>query len=414
MASWSRGALKTKSNKNPTAFSWLRRAHVKSLAAALGQGNCRFVGGAVRDSLLGRPVRDIDAATPLKPEEVQKRVEDSGGKVALTGLKHGTITAIYKGKPIEVTTLRRDVKTYGRHADVVFDAEWEDDAARRDFTVNALYVDPHGMIYDYFTGFEDLEERVIRFIGKARDRIREDGLRILRFYRLQAELEFRDAGGEGRDACRLDKELISSLSVERVRDELFKILAVPNPEPILNAMATDGVFAKLMPGLADLVGLKSLIAAEADAVGGHALRRFLALSRGGRTPITELAQNMKLTKKQQKHLAELDDLLRTVKAPHNSIAARKLAYRKGRDVVRDGLYFWHINNNRLPLAKMVAALAEFDVGDLPIGGRDLIDLGYEPGEYMGAYLQQLENQWIGSDFSLDQEALLDMARQAME
>ncbi|MCG8506772.1 MAG: CCA tRNA nucleotidyltransferase, partial [Sphingomonadales bacterium] len=204
---------------------WLADAAVTRVVAALGANNCRFVGGAVRNTLLGEPVTDIDIATRLEPDAVIARLEAAEIKAVPTGLKHGTVTAVAEGHAIEVTTLRHDVETDGRHAKVAFTDDWQADAARRDFTFNALYAAPDGTLYDYFGGLDDLKAGHVRFIGDAEARITEDALRILRFFRFHAHYGAGGMDAAGLDACAALAGRLDILSVERVRDELLKLLA---------------------------------------------------------------------------------------------------------------------------------------------------------------------------------------------
>ena len=226
---------------------WTQRPDLALLVDVLGNDSIRWVGGAVRDTLLGDEVRDVDAATPLLPDEVIQRLTKAGIKVVPTGIAHGTVTAIVEAGAVEITTLRRDVSTDGRRATVAFASEWREDAARRDFTINALYVDPATLeITDYFGGIDDLEARRVRFIGDARERIREDHLRILRYYRFQAR--FGSAlDPEAEAACAELAETLKGLSRERVAAELLALLALPDPYPTIQRMREKGVLPVILP-----------------------------------------------------------------------------------------------------------------------------------------------------------------------
>ena len=226
---------------------WLHAPDLRKVMGALGQNHCRVVGGAVRDSILGRDVKDIDIATDHKPEEASRRLKSAGIKVVPTGIAHGTITAVIDGRPFEVTTLRHDVESFGRHARVAFHSDWEDDAARRDFTINALYVDGEGKLYDYFAGQEDIAEGRVRFIGRPAERIEEDALRILRFFRFHACYGKGSPDPDGLKACEENAKKIDILSVERIRDELLKLLAAPDPAPVLAGMRKAGILEYVLP-----------------------------------------------------------------------------------------------------------------------------------------------------------------------
>jgi poly(A) polymerase len=259
-----------------TRAEWTSRPELARLVAALGPGNARWVGGAVRDTLLGADVRDIDAATPLVPKEVIDRLEEAGIRTIPTGIDHGTVTAILDGGNVEITTLRKDVETDGRRATVAFATEWQDDAARRDFTINALYADPVTLeVFDYFGGVADLAARHVRFIGDARERIREDYLRILRYYRVQARFGSElDAFAE--DACAELAQGLKGLSRERVGWELQNLLGLPDPGATVARMRERGVLAVVLPeaGKHEVEALEQVIAAErASALEPDAIRR---------------------------------------------------------------------------------------------------------------------------------------------
>jgi poly(A) polymerase len=257
---------------------WLQREDLAVLVGALGLGNARYVGGAVRDTLLGLAVKDVDIATPLEPQEVMRRLKAHAIQVMPTGIDHGTVTAILKGGPVEITTLRHDVSTDGRRATVAFASDWQDDAARRDFTINALYADPVTLeIFDYFGGKEDITARRVRFIGDARQRIREDHLRILRYFRFQARFGSQPADPESELACSELAATLMGLSRERVGMEMINLLGLPDPAPTVARMAELGVLQVVLPE-ADVAALSALVAEEArQSVSPDALRRLAAL-----------------------------------------------------------------------------------------------------------------------------------------
>ena len=258
---------------------WMARADLAALVAALGAGNVRWVGGAVRDTLLGHPVKDIDAASPLTPDEVMARLTAAGIRHVPTGLDHGTVTAVLPGGPVEITTLRKDVSTDGRRATVAFSDDWREDAARRDFTINALYADPQtGEIFDWFDGLADLEARRVRFIGGARERICEDHLRILRYYRFHARFGA-TIDKEAEKACVELAPMLKGLSRERVGWELLALLALPDPVDTVRRMHESGVLDVVLPEAAGQAtsALAALVQAE-----NAADRRGLPAARPGR------------------------------------------------------------------------------------------------------------------------------------
>src|SRR5207248_6741100 len=207
---------------------WIEEPATRAMLAALKEADiaARFVGGCVRDAILGRPIADIDLATPARPEEVIAALEKAGIKAVPTGIAHGTVTAVVPPRHFEITTLRRDVETYGRHAKVAFDADWAEDAARRDFTINAIYLDPDGTLYDPVGGLADLEAHRVRFVGDPAQRIAEDVLRVLRYYRFEARFGGGTGDPEARAACRAAVPLLPKLSAERVAQELLRLMAV--------------------------------------------------------------------------------------------------------------------------------------------------------------------------------------------
>src|SRR6201993_2254189 len=225
--------------------SWMVEPATRDVIEALGAGEvqARFVGGSVRDALLGRQIEDIDIATPARPERVIELLEKHGIKVVPTGLAHGTVTAIAGTPPrhFEITTLRRDVETYGRRARVAFDADWAADAARRDFTINDIFLDPDGTLHDPVGGLADLRARRVRFVGDPATRIAEDVLRLLRYYRFEARFGTGTGDAEARAACRAAAHLLPSLSAERVSQELVKLLEAADPIAVLRMMQKDGV-----------------------------------------------------------------------------------------------------------------------------------------------------------------------------
>src|SRR5204862_7824314 len=246
---------------------WMRAPQTCAVIAALADAGivARFVGGCVRDALLGRAIADIDIATPARPEEVIAAVEKGGFKPVPTGIGHGTITAVVstpEPRHFEITTLRRDVETYGRRARVAFDADWAEDAARRDFTINAIYIDPDGTLHDPVGGLADLAAHRVRFVGEPAKRIAEDVLRVLRYYRFEARFGIGTGDAQARAACRAAVPLLPRLSAERVASELLRLLAVPSPVPALSTMAQDGVLPAILPEARRLDRLERLIALE--------------------------------------------------------------------------------------------------------------------------------------------------------
>ncbi|MCA3254523.1 MAG: CCA tRNA nucleotidyltransferase [Alphaproteobacteria bacterium] len=369
-------------------LAWLKRTGAKAILAALDGGETtRIVGGAVRDSLLGLPVSDVDLATRLAPEEVVRRLEAAGIKAVPTGIAHGTVTAVAHGDVVEVTTLRRDVSTDGRHATVAFTDDWRADAARRDFTINALYADPATReIADFFGGLDDLPLRRVRFIGDPRQRIAEDHLRILRFFRFHARFGIGAPDAEGYAACRARANDLMALSRERVRDEVLKLLAVADPVPTLLAMFDGGIFTPVVPELdaGRLPDLTRLIAAETAArEPASALRRLAALLPPDAALLDGLAARLRLSNLQRKSLVAM--AVRLDRVPSDP---RPLAYRAGREGAIDALLLADAPSGT------IRALDGWERPKLPISGRDLIAMGLKPGPAVAAALAAVERRWV--------------------
>lgn len=372
------------------AADWTVREDLAALVAALdpaAEGNCRWVGGVVRDTILGLAPKDVDMATTLLPEETAARLGVAGIKAVPTGIAHGTVTAVLAGGTVEITTLRRDVSTDGRHATVAFSAEWRDDAARRDFTINALYADPRTLeVFDYHGGLADLAARRVRFIGDARERIREDYLRILRYFRFQARFGSIPADAEAEEAVAELAAGMKGLSRERVGWELMNLLGLPDPAPTVRRMAELGVLAHVLPevGAEGIAALDRLIGNEREAgVQAVALRRLAALLPAD-TPLAEqVAARLRLSVAQRKRLA-------TVAARETGEAdARALAYRVGIEEARDRLLIG---------GQPVAALESWTAPLFPLKGGAIVARGVTAGPEVARLLRTVEDQWISEGF----------------
>jgi len=363
---------------------WTRREDLAQLVAALGDGQVRWVGGAVRDTLLGHAVEDIDAATLLEPAEVMARLKAAGIRTVPTGIEHGTVTALLPGGHVEITTLRHDVSTDGRRATVAFASEWQDDAARRDFTINALYADPVTLeVFDWFGGLDHLAQRTVRFIGDARQRIREDHLRILRYFRFQARFgSALDAEAEA--ACTELAPTLKGLSRERVAMELLKLLALPDPAATVARMETLGVLPVVLPeaGNAGVERLTALVAEEArQHVGPDALRRMAALLPSDPKQADGAAARLRLSTAQRKRLGAA--------AGRQSDDARALAYRLGRESALDLL---------LLAGNDIAPLSGWDIPIFPLKGGEIVARGVGAGPQVAKVLQAVERRWISEQF----------------
>jgi poly(A) polymerase len=361
---------------------------VPQLLAALDPGTSRFVGGAVRDTLLGLPVQDLDLATTLSPYEVMRRCGAAGIKTVPTGIAHGTVTAVSAGQTVEITTLRSDVATDGRWAEVAFTDDWRADAERRDFTINALYFDPpSGELFDFFGGREDLAARRVRFIGDPLRRIAEDHLRILRFFRFHARFGGSELDEQGLAACVTRANDLMALSRERIADELLKLLALPDPAATVAAMVGHDVLRAVVPEIAStaLPRLHRLIEAEREAaLPAHGLRRLSALLPPEPLLAEKVAIRLKLSNKARKRL--------TVAADQGLDGSpRALAYWIGPEGATD----------RLLLAGRIddaAAVAGWLPPKLPIAGGALIKRGLAPGPAVARTLRAVEQRWVAEGF----------------
>jgi poly(A) polymerase len=374
---------------------WMRESATRRVVRALTVPGAapRFVGGAVRDTVLGRTVTDIDIATPLKPETVMARLTAAGIRAVPTGIAHGTVTAATPKRNFEITTLRRDVETDGRHAKVAFDADWAADAQRRDFTMNALSLDARGVIYDYVGGLADLKASRVRFVGDPATRIREDVLRLLRFYRFVAHYGKGSGDRAARAACRAAAHRLPTLSAERVAAETLKLLAAPDPVPALRLMRADGVLAVLLPEAGGLARLQRLISLEPQP---DPIRRLGALV--ARDPVA-VAERLKLPGAQRDRLTAL--LAKpAADLAGDRAAQRRALYRWGPELYRDRVLLAAATRGivRRRVAPLLRLAQGWKAPRFPLKGRDLVAAGIAPGPQVGKLLAALEAWWIGRDF----------------
>lgn len=384
--------------------AWRETPGLDAMIEALGvrDGAIRFVGGAVRDSLLDLNVTDVDCATLLAPGEVLERLEAAGIKAVPTGIKHGTITAVLDRKPYEITTLRRDVATDGRHAEIAHTDDWREDAARRDFTINALSADPlTGEIFDYFDGEADLQARRVRFIGDPLKRIAEDHLRILRFFRFHARFGEGPPDTAGIEAASARANDLMALSRERIADELLKILALPDPSDTVRLMIERGIFAPVLPEIVDVDGLERLIEREKTfGQSADPIRRLAALLPPEPDIATAIATRLKLSRAQRSRLATA-----AARMPGDTAMPRALGYRLGMEGAIDRLMLCPTND--IVTGDALARLIANPPPRFPLKGGELISMGVEAGPQVTAKLREIEDAWIAEDFP-DEDRVREM------
>jgi poly(A) polymerase len=394
---------------------WLTEGDVARLLTLLDRDGeqARVVGGAVRNALLGIAVAEVDVATTAVPEEVRRRVEAAGFRAVPTGIEHGTVTAIIDRHAIEVTTLRQDVETFGRKARVVFGRDWRTDAERRDFTINALSVGPDGIVHDYVGGLDDIAARRVRFIGEPQRRIEEDYLRILRFFRFHAHFGAGAPDAAGLMACVRARAGLDTLSRERVRMELLKLLVGARATPTLAVMAESGLLGIVLGGVAYLATFENTIKIDASlGVDADAIGRLGALGVWVEEDAERLTQRLRLSNAESERLLALDGWWHVAPQP-DARAARSLLYRLGPQAFADRvLVAW---------ARSQAGAADHAWRDLaslpqhwtppafPLKAADFLRRGVVEGPALGVALRAAEAAWIEADFPLDGETVAAIA-----
>lgn len=394
---------------------WLKARETRAVLDALSRDGAetRAVGGAVRNSLLGLPVTEIDLATTAVPEKVMALAEQAGLKAVPTGIDHGTITIIAGGVPFEVTTLRCDVETFGRHASVAFTTSWEEDARRRDFTLNALYADREGTVFDPLGGLDDLVAGRVRFIGDAEERIREDYLRILRFFRVHAYYGKGELDDEGLHASVKLRAGLERLSAERVGAELKRLLIAPGAGSAVGALYDYGLLTGLLGGVPLLQRFEKLTAIEAAlGLAPSAALRLAALAVFIEEDVARLAERLRLSNAEQAVLGIAATLGPDAHVPQE-IEAKEFLYRLGAEAYRAHvLLAWAASGAPPDDSNWRAAYAlpeRWQAPSFPLRGADLTALGLK-GPDIGETLRRLERDWIAADFSLGREELLAKAR----
>jgi poly(A) polymerase len=411
---------------------WMTDPATHAVMAALAPGGPpRFVGGCVRDALYGSPrVGDVDIATPAPPERVLDLLAAAAIRAIPTGIAHGTVTAVVGTRHFEITTLRRDVRTYGRHADVAFTDDWREDAARRDFTINAMSLSETGELFDYFCGREDLAAGRVRFVGDPATRIREDVLRLLRFFRFHAYYGKGDPDPAALAAAGAAAHLTPALSGERVWAEFSRILMAMDPAAALTRMEDAGVLVHILPnrldggrrGIARLAALVAIEAAEGLAEAPDPVRRLAAVLDNDAGAAEVMAERLKLSRDARMRLGRLSVAGTSIAADMDPADARRAIYRDGAEPFRDGvLLSWAAEraegrdaHSARDAAVAYGALLEvariFVPPAFPLSGADAAAVGLSPGPAMGDALRAVEDWWLARDFRPGRDELLARLR----
>jgi poly(A) polymerase len=414
-----------------TPREWMTADDTRAVIAALEAdgAEARFVGGCVRDTLMltllgrGRDARDIDIATPEPPRRVVDLLTAAGIRAVPTGFEHGTVTAVVDGKPFEITTLRRDVETFGRRAKVAFTDDWREDAARRDFTMNAMFLSADGRVYDAFGGLDDLKIGRVRFVGDPRERIEEDVLRLLRYFRFYAHFDRPPPDAAALAACKAMASKLHSLSGERVHAELFKLLEAHDPAATLTVMEREGILAHLLPEAGGFARLKALTSIEIEILGQapDALLRLAATLEGGGPVTIDVAVRLRLSNRERARLAQLATSA-PIAPDVGERAARRMLQRMGAERFRDHVLLNWANAKAAQAKAGDVAVAEhpddrawrslvnlaagWKPAVFPLTGDDALRLGIPQGPDLGETLKAVEEWWADEDFRPDREACL--------
>lgn len=403
-----------------SSFEWLASPALQNLFEAFPPESLRCVGGCVRDALAGLQVKDVDLATSLPPEEVMKRLRKEGITVVPTGLKHGTVTAVIDHAPYEITTLRHDVETFGRHARVAFIDDWRADAARRDLTINAIYCDRDGALYDPFDGKADLKAGRVRFVGDARQRIAEDYLRLLRFFRFQARYGRGDPDPDALAACRELAPGLVQLSAERVHDEVLRLLGGPQVAGTFALMQNLGVLLQVNPGFGRVDRLIGLVQVESRAesagigVRPDPVRRLAALLS---EDDAQAGDRLRLSNKEKARIDRIHAEQPAMAPDHDLVTRRRLVYDLGAEAYRDRcLMAWAAAPDSAGTSwlEQLAEPDRWNPPSFPVVGRDVLALGIGSGPVIGALLEDVRQWWRDDGFVADRAACLAHLRDRAE
>ncbi len=402
---------------------WLSAPETRAVMEALMAfgADVRFVGGCVRDAMSNRPVNDIDIGTPDAPETVIQLLQSVGIKAIPTGIKHGTITAVINKKSFEITTLRRDVKTDGRHATVEFTDNWVEDARRRDFTINTLSASLDGDVYDPGSAISDLSYGWVKFVGRASDRVAEDHLRILRFYRFYGSFSQSYADIDAIAACRAAASELKKLSGERIGQEMLKILLVEHPAELIIRMRGDNILDYILPEAKDVNCLRMVNwfetrAINIDGIKPDAIRHLAALVSANRNDAGIIADRLKLSNRDAARLADICDPPVRANPDMGELAENKALRRYGHALLEDLILinwaFEMTENPRLPRDRkdawvsMLEKCRSWEDPEFPLSGRDVISLGIPAGPEVGKLLNRVEEWWENGNYRADRQTCL--------
>lgn len=372
-------------------------------------GVVRFVGGAVRDALKGIEGSDLDFATNLSPDELVEACTEEGLKTVAIGIKYGTVGVMIDDSLVEVTSLRKDIKTDGRHAEVEFTDNWEEDASRRDLTINAVYADEKGNVFDYYNGIEDLEKGVVRFIGSANQRIKEDYLRILRFFRFYSMFGVGEPDKKAVEACAENAENLKNLAMERIKEEMLKILLTKNAVKTIEVMQNNNIMSYIMPDakyLDSLDFIKKLV--NGRVLENKALLYLFTMYQPDVPFAENLAQRLKFSRKERQKFVSWAEEEVTLNQLLEDKSRLCLAYEYGKEFCLEKLLLITARNKE-PLPNfwgLYDAIEHMEVPTFPLRGQDLVDKGVETAQ-IGRILKEREQAWINSGFRLSKEELLE-------
>ncbi len=414
-----------------TVRPWMETDGIKRVLAAITADGkvARFVGGCVRDALLERPVKEVDIATPETPDRVMELLEAAGIKALPTGIEHGTVTAVIGGETYQITTLRRDVSTDGRRATVTFTEDWRVDAERRDFTFNTLSATPDGMIYDYFNGLQDLNDRVIKFVGHAGERIEEDRLRVLRFFRFIGTLGMRTDRKGDLESCIQAAPQLTELSRERIRDEIMKILSSEMHFDVIRMMRNHGILKPILPEIGEPTALARLKWLETTATGLESvrpdpIRRLACVLDTDDEGVESVCQNLVLTNKEKRRLKALHHPGWRADPEISEADFERVLQRLGPEITLDIILIdWAHSLVEAPRQPgghadkwqaLIARTESWEAKVYPLNGHDVMALGIEEGPEVSKHLDAVEAWWEEGGFTADRAACLARLKQEVE